>query len=264
MKKKRAVRSRKRQRRVILDFRVCVVAVGAVAVLQLLLFFAGWISGQHAIEPMRLFARDLRVQVAAMIAPDDNTGTRDEVRVTSRQVAPVVQVASLVPRTSSLATHEPIQLVFEALPPIERPKPFERPMPKNFTPDFYVELIRDAALQHDVPAALVQAVVKVESDFNARAVSPKGARGLMQVMPATARRFGVADPDHLFYPAPNLNAGTAYLAWLLKRYDGNLDLVLAAYNAGEGAVQQYRGIPPYRETRNYVKKVRKALGRTAA
>jgi soluble lytic murein transglycosylase-like protein len=205
----------------------------------------------------------MRVQLAAMIAPDD-TGTRDEGRGTSGQVAPVVQVASLVPRTSYLATPEPIQLVFEALPPIERPKPFERPMPQNFTPDFYVELIRDAALQHDVPAALVQAVVKVESDFNARAVSPKGARGLMQVMPATARRFGVADPDHLFYPAPNLNAGTAYLAWLLKRYEGNLDLALAAYNAGEGAVETYRGIPPYRETRNYVKKVRKALGRTAA
>lgn len=231
MKKKNV--TRRRRNRVILDFRICVVAVGAIAVLQLLVFFAGWVAGQHAVEPMR-------------------------------QVAPVVQVASLVPRPSSLATEAPIQLVFEALPPLERPKPFERPMPQNFTPDFYVELIRDAALQHDVPAALVQAVVKVESDFNARAVSPKGARGLMQVMPATARRFGVANPDHLFYPAPNLNAGTAYLAWLLKRYDGNLDLVLAAYNAGEGAVATYRGIPPYRETRNYVKKVRQALGRNAA
>lgn len=259
MKKKNA--TRRRRSRVILDVRVCVVAVAAIAVLQILLFFAGWISGQHAIEPMRLFARDVRVELAAMIAPDD---VRRPQAVGRR---PEVVAATLVswPAAYGLRpTDAPIQLAFEALPPLERPKPFERPMPRNFAPDFYVELIRDAALQHDVPAALVQAVVKVESDFNARAVSPKGARGLMQVMPATARRFGVADPDHLFYPAPNLNAGTAYLAWLLKRYDGNLDLVLAAYNAGEGAVQQYRGIPPYRETRNYVKKVRQALGRNAA
>jgi len=281
MKKKRAVRPRKRQRRVILDFRVCVVAVGAIAVLQLLLFFAGWVSGQHAIEPMRQFAHDARVQLAAMIAPEAIRGPEtvdrgpetvdrepETVDRGPEAIAAALVFRPAVPRPTAhddpRPTDTPIQLVFEALPPLERPKPFERPMPKNFTPDFYVELIRDAALQHDVPAALVQAVVKVESDFNARAVSPKGARGLMQVMPATARRFGVADPDHLFYPAPNLNAGTAYLAWLLKRYEGNLDLALAAYNAGEGAVQQYRGIPPYRETRNYVKKVRQALGRNAA
>jgi soluble lytic murein transglycosylase-like protein len=83
-------------------------------------------------------------------------------------------------------------------------------------------------------------------------------------MPATAARFGVSNPDHLYQPARNLSAGTAYLAWLLRRYRGDLDRTLAAYNAGEGAVESYGGIPPYRETREYVRRVRVALSRLGA
>ena len=109
---------------------------------------------------------------------------------------------------------------------------------------------------------LVEAIVRVESDFDPLTVSHKGALGLMQVMPKTGERFGVSRDD-LFDPARNLDAGAAYISWLLTRYR-DLDLALAAYNAGEGAVDQYRGIPPYRETQQYVKKVRRALLRDRA
>jgi soluble lytic murein transglycosylase-like protein len=121
-----------------------------------------------------------------------------------------------------------------------------------------LDLIHQAALTHSLSPALVEAVARVESGLNPRAVSPKGARGLLQLMPATARRFGVRT-DRLFEPEHNLAAGAAYLAWLMERYDDNLDFALAAYNAGEGAVDDYGGIPPYRETQDYVRRVRAAL-----
>lgn len=131
------------------------------------------------------------------------------------------------------------------------------PRPKAQPPSIDT-IIQTASRRHGVSAALIRAVAKVESDFDPREVSNKGARGLMQVMPETGRRFGVT-ADRLFDPVHNIAAGTAYLAWLLDRYDDNLDLTLAAYNAGEGAVDQYRGIPPYRETQTYVRRVRSVL-----
>lgn len=127
------------------------------------------------------------------------------------------------------------------------------------TPSQFETLIRDAAVRHRLAPELVTAVARVESDFDPLCVSNKGARGLLQVMPETGKRFGIRHPDELFDPAANIAAGTAYLAWLMARYQGNLDYALAAYNAGEGAVDRHRGIPPYRETQEYVRKVRAAL-----
>ena len=117
--------------------------------------------------------------------------------------------------------------------------------------------IEEAARQHFVSADLIRAVIQVESEFDVLAVSSKGAQGLMQLMPFTARRFGVADP---FDPRQNIFGGAQYLRILLDLFGGDVSLALAGYNAGENAVQRYRGIPPYRETRSYVQKIQDILG----
>lgn len=122
----------------------------------------------------------------------------------------------------------------------------------------YNEIIVAAAKKFDVDAALVSAVIKAESDYNPRIVSTKGARGLMQLMPATAKRFGVTNS---FDPEENIHAGTRYLRWLLKTFDGNADLAVAAYNAGEGNVWKYEGVPPFRETVNYISRIAKHIRR---
>jgi hypothetical protein len=121
--------------------------------------------------------------------------------------------------------------------------------------DRYAPLIEAAAARQGVDADLVHAVIRAESAYRPRAQSPAGACGLMQLMPATARRFGVRD---IWNPAENIEGGVAYLRFLQDRFDGDIRLVLAAYNAGEGAVARYGNrVPPYRETRTYV---RRALG----
>jgi soluble lytic murein transglycosylase-like protein len=125
----------------------------------------------------------------------------------------------------------------------------------------YEELIRAAASAHNLSPDLVRAIIRAESGFNPRAVSAKGAMGLMQLMPATARELGVVDP---FHPAENIRGGVTYLARLLSRYDQNLELALAAYNAGPGTVERYGAVPPYRETRDYVKKIAGATKGAAA
>ena len=113
-------------------------------------------------------------------------------------------------------------------------------------------IISQAARQYGIDRELIQAVIAVESCFNQRAVSPAGAQGLMQLMPATAERFGVSDS---FNAKQNILAGSRYLQWLLKLFSGNLRYAVAGYNAGEGRIDQYGGIPPYKETQNYVKHV---------
>ena len=116
----------------------------------------------------------------------------------------------------------------------------------------YVTEIRDASGRYGVPERLVQAVIRVESAFNPRAVSVKGARGLMQLMPETASMLGV---QNSFDPQQNINGGVRHLRGLIERFGNDLPLALAAYNAGEKAVLAYRGIPPYPETRDYVTRV---------
>jgi soluble lytic murein transglycosylase-like protein len=112
--------------------------------------------------------------------------------------------------------------------------------------------IRAAAREHGVDEAIVRAIIHAESAFNPSALSRVGAQGLMQLMPATARRFGVSNA---FDAGQNIRGGVRYLAWLLKRFNGNLALAAAGYNAGEGAVDKYKGVPPYSETRRYVERV---------
>lgn len=120
-------------------------------------------------------------------------------------------------------------------------------------PPAYAGLIREAASEFRLDPGLVAAVIRAESGFSPKAVSRKGARGLMQLMPATARRLGVRHP---FDPAENVRGGAAYLSELAERYgEGAHELILAAYNAGEGAVAAWGGVPPFRETRDYVRRV---------
>jgi soluble lytic murein transglycosylase-like protein len=123
----------------------------------------------------------------------------------------------------------------------------------------YGALMYEAARRHALNPQVVAAVIRAESAFNPRAVSRKGACGLMQIMPATGQRFGLSRRE-LFEPQKNIDAGVRYLALLAERFQDELPLVLAAYNAGEGSVDRYRGVPPYRETREYIRRIYRSLG----
>ena len=114
------------------------------------------------------------------------------------------------------------------------------------------EMVIGAARKYALPASLVRAVARAESAFDPRAVSPKGAQGVMQLMPGTARELGVRN---LFDPAENIDAGARLLRQLLEKYEGRVAEALAAYNAGAGAVAKHKGVPPYRETRSYIRRV---------
>ena len=116
----------------------------------------------------------------------------------------------------------------------------------------YDDLIKEAAVAYGLDANLIRAVMRAESSFNPMIVSPAGAQGLMQIMPALAEELGVTDP---FDPRQNIMAGARYLRQLLDAHKGNVKLTLASYNAGPGNVARYKGVPPFRETRNYVRKI---------
>ncbi len=148
----------------------------------------------------------------------------------------------------------------EATPAIAAPVPMKHAEPVVPSPK---DMFAAAAEKHGIPVELVKSVVRAESNFNAKAVSPKGAIGLMQLMPETARELGV-DPN---VPEQNVDAGTRYLRDLLIKYEGNEDQVaraVAAYNAGPGAVDKYKGVPPYLETQVYVRRVLLDYLKTAA
>jgi hypothetical protein len=147
--------------------------------------------------------------------------------------------------------------------PALSPSAYEHSEYVNFRglPPAFAELstmIRETAHRYRLDPEFVMALVKVESNFNPYAISDKGARGLMQLIPATARLYGLRD---YYDPAANLDAGMRHLKMLFERHDHDIDLVLAAYNAGSGAVDRFGGVPPYEETRRFIKDVRKAYGR---
>jgi hypothetical protein len=134
------------------------------------------------------------------------------------------------------------------------------PVESTSARELFEPYVLEYSNRHSLRPELVRAVIQVESGYNPRALSPKGAIGLMQLMPETARVLGVQRP---YDPEQNIRGGTRYLRLLLDKYDGNEELALAAYNAGSGAVDRYgRRIPPYRETRDYVRKVGSKAGNT--
>jgi soluble lytic murein transglycosylase-like protein len=183
-------------------------------------------------------------QITSVVKADPRTGrlvrsvivspkTVGEKQVGEKQVAPAVIAPRAVPATAPADSAD------------------------SKAPSGIDEAVEQIAARHGLTPALLHSVIKVESNYNPYAVSPKGAQGLMQLIPETARRFGVANP---FNPLENIEGGARYLRYLIDLYgENNGPLVLAAYNAGEAAVAKYGGVPPYRETQNYLVLVKKQL-----
>jgi soluble lytic murein transglycosylase-like protein len=167
-----------------------------------------------------------------------STGEDNYIEFTPEEIAGVEQLPDLPPQPASAETA-----------PSNSPA---AALDAKLSPADLREMLIQAGREHNVDVDLLASLVKAESGSNARAVSRAGARGLMQLMPGTANELGVADS---FKPDQNVRGGTAYLDALLTRYHDNIALALAAYNAGPAAVDKYRGIPPYRETRAYVARV---------
>ncbi|MGA3017835.1 MAG: lytic transglycosylase domain-containing protein [Bryobacteraceae bacterium] len=161
--------------------------------------------------------------------------------VTSKPVASLAVAAGVVPLRAASAL----------LPAAVPASPVA-----SFDAASFNDAVERIAAEESIPALLIHSVIKVESNYNPFAVSPKGALGLMQLMPETARRFGVAD---VFDAFDNMQGGAKYLHYLLDLYNGDYTLAIAAYNAGEAAVEKYGSVPPFPETRNYVVQVRRAI-----
>jgi hypothetical protein len=216
-----------------------------------------YIIGLCALALPAFAAENIVLKTGFTLAADRHEVNGDTIRIFSGDGVtemPVIQVASVDPVESPKA-EAPVGVVADPLPPTPVPAPaVAKPAPVPSTP---VEIARTAARKYDLPDAFVAGVMRTESGFNPAAVSPKGAIGLMQLMPDTARTLGV-DPKN---PNQNADAGARYLRDLLARYENQPDqvvLALAAYNAGPAAVDKYHGVPPYRETREYILRVLKA------
>jgi soluble lytic murein transglycosylase-like protein len=179
-------------------------------------------------------------------AQEKNFQAELSARMNAQKELSGVQETATAGRANFAASYYPVM-------PQENTERVEAPRKRSsLTVDDITRLARDAAVRNGVPEDLVLSVIKAESNFNPNAVSPKGAKGLMQLMPSMVQSLGVKDP---YSPEENIDAGVGLLRSLLDRYNGDYRKALAAYNAGDGAVQKNGGVPPYRETQDYVKKV---------
>lgn len=198
-----------------------------------------WVAAGMGIAVLAAGAAERPQRITSVVRPDVRTGKLvRSVIVTPKPVAvKKVEKTAVAPREISAVDSSPAPPASPAPPSID-------------------EAVEQIAARHSLPPRLIHSVIKVESNYNPNAVSSKGALGLMQLIPSTARRFGVSD---VFDPMDNITGGARYLKYLLDLYAGNYPLALAAYNAGEGAVARWGGVPPYPETQNYVVMVRKEL-----
>lgn len=217
------------------------LAAAAPATAELVLLEGG--------EVLKVAAFEVTEEAARLSLPGGGVMTLPLVRVERIVADEVVPEPDPAPVAVAAAMAAGLDLRFDSAHPIPD------------TP--FGSLIHDAARRHALNPLLVAAVVRAESAFDAGAVSRKGACGLMQLMPATGKRFGLGRAE-LFDVEKNLDAGARYLAWLAERFAGDLPKILAAYNAGEGTVDRFRGVPPYRETRDYIRRIYSSLGLSLA
>lgn len=197
-------------------------------------------------------------------APDTQTVRKTSVVRSDPRTGKLVR--SVVVNARPVAEKKVAETVVAArtIPPAKPPAPAPAATPGSLRtePGANInQLVAEAAARESLPPELIHSVIKVESDYNPYAVSPKGAQGLMQLIPETAQRFGVSNA---FSPADNIGGGARYLRYLLELYKGDYTRALAAYNAGEGAVARYGGVPPYEETRNYLVRVGKQLEKSVS
>lgn len=172
----------------------------------------------------------------------------------------LAQLSNISPSTTLLPCLLPDPPVLEATTSDIELKPVSDKTAALFQSQRHIlKLVNKLAPRYNIDSNLVMAFIAVESGFNVQATSVKNAQGLMQLIPETAQRFGVKDA---YKAEDNIKGGLAYLRWLLAYYEGNVELVAAAYNAGEGAVDKYKGVPPYAETKMYVKKIAKLYNNT--
>ena len=206
-----------------------------------------WAAGLWAADPVA--ARPAaRSKIVTEVRPDMRTG---------KLVRSVVVAPKPVnrPRVSETPV-TPAVVAPRVISPVEVGGNAPAPAPPNPAPNINA-LVESISAQHGLSPELVHSVIKVESNYDPNAISPKGAQGLMQLIPATARRFGVSN---VFNPEENIQGGVRYLRYLLDLFNNDYGLALAAYNAGEGAVFKYGDVPPYAETKNYLVRVGKRLG----